>query len=85
MKKQTIITLSLIATAIFIVVVVIILNKESSDSVSTNAKTIDKNLIVGNWLRTDSDYRIQISKINEDGTIEAQYFNPNPINVGKAN
>ncbi len=23
--------------------------------------------------------------MNEDGTLNAQYFNPNPINVGKAN
>jgi hypothetical protein len=84
MKKQTIITLSVITTAILIVVVVIILNKEPSDSVSTSAKTIDKNLLVGNWLRTDSDYRLQISEVNEDFTLEAKYFNPNPINVGRA-
>jgi hypothetical protein len=84
MKKQTIITLSVITTAILIVVVVIILNKEPSDSVSISAKTIDKNLLVGNWLRTDSDYRLQISEVNEDFTLEAKYFNPNPINVGRA-
>jgi len=84
MKKQTIITLSVITTAILIVVVVIILNKEPSDSVSTSAKTIDKNLLVGNWLRTDSDYRLQISEVNEDFTLESKYFNPNPINVGRA-
>lgn len=85
MKKQAIITLSLISTAILIVVVVILLNKESSDSVSNGLQTIDKNLLVGNWQRTDSDYIIQISKVNEDFTLEAKYFNPNPINVGKAN
>lgn len=85
MKKQTILTLSLISTAILIVIVFIILNKESSDSVSNGLQTIDKNLLVGNWVRTDASYLVKIIKVNEDRTLEAQYFNPNPINVGKAN
>ena len=52
------------------------------------SKTINKpdiKLLVGNWLRTDADYRILISQVNDNGTLAAQYFNPNPINVGKAN
>jgi len=85
MKKPTIIILSLVAAVILIVVGLLYINKEPSESVLTNAKTINKNLLVGNWLRTDSDYRILISKANDDGSLEANYFNPNPINVGKAN
>ncbi|TFG99176.1 MAG: hypothetical protein E4H13_09145 [Calditrichales bacterium] len=27
---------------------------------------------------------INLSKVNDDGSLEAHYFNPNPINVGKA-
>jgi hypothetical protein len=46
---------------------------------------IDKQLLIGNWLRTDASYRILISQVNDNGTLAAQYFNPNPINVGKAN
>jgi len=84
MKKPTIIILSLVAAVILIVVGLLYINKEPSESVLTNAKTINKNLLVGNWLRTDSDYRIQISKVNENFTLEANYFNPNPINVGGA-
>ncbi|MDZ7624361.1 MAG: hypothetical protein U5J96_07970 [Ignavibacteriaceae bacterium] len=84
MKKPTIIILSLLASVVLIAAI-FILNKESSDSVSNGLQTINKNLLVGNWLRTDSDYIIQISKVNEDFTLEANYFNPNPINVGKAN
>jgi len=84
MKKPTLIILSLLAAAI-VMVVIFILNRESLDTVSTSAKNINKNLLVGNWLRTDAGYRILISNLNEDGTLRAQYFNPNPINVGKAN
>jgi len=84
MKKPTLIILSLLAAAI-VMVVIFILNRESLDTVSTSAKNINKNLLVGNWLRTDAGYRILISNLNEDGTLSTQYFNPNPINVGKAN
>ena len=55
------------------------------EKVSKTINKIDKNLLVGNWLRTDAGYRILISQVNDDGTLAAQYFNPNPINVGKAN
>jgi hypothetical protein len=84
MKKPTLIILSLLAAAI-VMVAIFILNRESSDTVSTSTKNINKNLLEGNWLRTDAGYRILISNLNEDGTLSAQYFNPNPINVGKAN
>jgi hypothetical protein len=84
MKKPVVIILSLVA-AVILVVAIFILNSESSDSVSISAKTINKNILVGNWLRTDAGYRILISKVNDDRSIEANYFNPNPINIGKAN
>lgn len=44
----------------------------------------DKTKILGEWLRTDSDYMIKIAAVNDDGLLLAQYFNPNPINVSKA-
>jgi hypothetical protein len=51
--------------------------------VPTN-KPADKSLLVGNWVRTDAPYQIKISAVQEDGNLKAGYFNPNPINVGKA-
>jgi len=84
MNKKNKLILSSVVAVILLIVIVVILTEEPSDSVSTSAKTIDKNLLVGNWLRTDSDYRLQISEVNEDFTLEAKYFNPNPINVGRA-
>jgi len=84
MNKRNKLILSFALVVILLIVIVVILTEEPSDSVSTSAKTIDKNLLVGNWLRTDSDYRLQISEVNEDFTLKAKYFNPNPINVGRA-
>jgi hypothetical protein len=47
-------------------------------------KTADKSLLVGNWVRTDAPYRIQISELLDDGKMKAGYFNPKSINVSKA-
>jgi len=69
----------LIGAAVFFLV-----NNESGTSTS-GRKDVDKNSLVGDWVRTDASYLIRISKVNDDGSMSAQYFNPNPINVGKAN
>ena len=45
----------------------------------------DKTKIIGEWLRSDSDYLIKISAVNDDGSLLARYFNPKQINVDKAN
>jgi len=37
----------------------------------------------GTWLRTDGTYRLEIS-LNDSGSPEVGYFNPNPIHVEKA-
>jgi hypothetical protein len=47
-------------------------------------KTVDKNIVIGNWERTDAPYQIRISAVLSDGKLIAGYFNPNTINVGKA-
>jgi len=69
--------------------------KESDGSVSTTntgkepvklqeQKTFDRSVLIGDWIRTDAEYRIAISELRDDGTLKAGYFNPNAINVGKA-
>ena len=40
--------------------------------------------LVGRWLRSDSDYTIAIAGATPDGKLDAQYLNPNPIHVSKA-
>ncbi len=46
--------------------------------------TFNPNKIIGTWVRPDGGYIISISKINSDGTLQAGYYNPNPINIGQA-
>ena len=45
---------------------------------------IDKQLLQGNWVRTDAEYQIKLSDVLDNGIIKAQYFNPRPINVSKS-
>jgi len=84
MNKSKIIYISAAAIIIFIAILIILFTKESGDTAPSKNKTIDKNLLVGDWVRTDASYLIKIVNVNEDGTLGAQYFNPNPINVGSA-
>ena len=85
MKKNKTIYISAAVAIILIVVLIILLTNTTGDTPQSNRKSPDKNLLVGDWVRTDANYLIKINKVNEDGILEAQYFNPKPINVGKAN
>jgi hypothetical protein len=40
--------------------------------------------IVGRWLRPDGGYIIEIKRVENDGKLQAAYFNPRPINVSQA-
>lgn len=44
-----------------------------------------KNLLVGEWMRTDAPYQIKIAEAFEDGKLNAGYLNPKSIHIGKAN
>jgi hypothetical protein len=89
-KKRKSFLLVLVILAVGIITINLTSCKDSSEKVTPEkaSKTINKpdnKLLVGNWLRTDAGYRILISQVNDDGTLATQYFNPSPINVGKAN
>ena len=57
----------------------------SSKTVSPQQETIaDKNILVGEWTRTDAAYQIKITELLNDGTMKADYFNPKSINVASA-
>jgi len=54
---------------------------------SIHAQTIagaSEDKLKGSWLRSDGSYTIEIIAVEEGGKLSANYFNPNPINVGKA-
>lgn len=57
---------------------------------STNASTPlalakpDFQKVKGRWLRPDGGYVIEIKSVDENGKLEASYFNPKSIHVAKA-
>jgi hypothetical protein len=40
--------------------------------------------LIGRWVRPDGGYAIVIKSVDPSGKLDATYFNPNPINVSKA-
>ena len=38
----------------------------------------------GKWLRPDGGYVLELKRLLDQNALEAAYFNPNPIHVGKA-
>ena len=84
MKKNKTIYIIIAAIVLVIALIFIIINN-SKEQVPSERKVTDNSLLVGNWVRTDAGYLIKINKVNDDGTLEAHYFNPKPINVGTAN
>jgi len=40
--------------------------------------------LVGRWLRPDGGYILQLSAPDANGLLKAEYFNPRPINVSRA-
>jgi hypothetical protein len=51
-----------------------------------SAQTADQDFATlrGRWLRPDGGYILDIRKVGADGTIDAVYLNPRPINISKA-
>ena len=85
MNKNKTIYITAVAAIILVIVLIILFTNNTEDTLHSNKKAVDKNLLAGDWVRTDASYLIKINKVSEDGTLETQYFNPKPINVGKAN
>ena len=84
MSKNKIILFSVVAIILVIILIYFNINN-GTNTTPSHRKSPDKNLLIGDWLRTDANYLIRIKSVNEDGALDAQYFNPNTINIGKAN
>jgi hypothetical protein len=84
MNINKIIYISAAAIILIGIIAFFIFNNGNKTS-TADKKTVDKISLIGDWVRTDAQYLIRIIKVNDDGTMTTQYFNPNPINVGKAN
>jgi hypothetical protein len=61
-------------------------NSSTAPSPTPAVAAAEKDHLVGRWVRTDSNggYTLDIRSASADGKLEAKYFNPNPINVGRA-
>ena len=44
----------------------------------------DTQKLVGNWIRPDGGYVLDVRTVDSAGHVEAAYFNPNPIHVARA-
>jgi hypothetical protein len=54
------------------------------DSSRAPARDAPPGKLLGDWMRTDQKYLIQVEDVNKDGTLRARYLNPAPINVSRA-
>ena len=57
--------------------------QSGKDGRTIRAET-DYRRIEGKWLRPDGGYVLKLSDVTSEGTLKAAYYNPRPINVGKA-
>ena len=48
------------------------------------SKPADLQALAGRWQRTDGGYVLEIRSVADDGSVQAAYFNPKPINVSLA-
>lgn len=51
---------------------------------ATAAPAAAQTALVGRWLRSDSDYVIEIARVGADGSLDVKYLNPQPIHVSRA-
>ncbi len=58
--------------------------RESDHKRASAGPVADYNSLIGRWTRPDGGYVIDIRKIAADGTMEAHYYNPRPIQVSRA-
>ena len=49
-----------------------------------NPTKTDYGRLEGKWLRPDGGYVLELRDVKSEGKLKAMYFNPRPINVGKA-
>ena len=79
--------IAVVVTAIQLMVWLLLPWSVSAESGNTNSPKpaqTDHGRIAGKWLRPDGGYVLELSDVKSEGKLKAAYFNPRPINVGKA-
>jgi hypothetical protein len=49
-----------------------------------SVKQADFSALVGEWIRLDGGYVIQVREVKTDGSVDIGYFNPKEINIADA-
>ena len=93
-KHRTALLASIGIVAVVIVSLLLKTIKTSGDSPSTADQKVaapqttvpapNFQSVVGQWIRIDSPYVIDIESADQEGTLQAKYYNPRPINVSVA-
>jgi hypothetical protein len=50
-----------------------------------SVKQADFSALVGEWIRPDGGYVIQVREVKSDGSVDVGYFNPKEINISEVN
>jgi len=58
--------------------------RQAEPPAESASRPLDLQPLVGRWVRTDTPYVIEIRAARDNGTLEAAYYNPHPINVARA-
>jgi hypothetical protein len=56
----------------------------SREAPAADRLSLDAQKLIGRWRRTDTPYVIEIQSAGDEGTLQATYYNPRPINVSVA-
>jgi len=46
--------------------------------------SLETDTILGAWIRPDGNYVLEITGVNDNNSLDANYYNPNPINISMA-
>ena len=77
---------AIIVLAALIVIGLKTLTKTEQTITTPQSKSVVVNPrnLAGRWLRPDGGYVLVLSNIGDDGSLDAAYYNPKPINVALA-
>ena len=75
---------NVILISILVANILLSCGSDKAPSPDKPAVQVDSGKLVGNWLRPDGGYVIEILEVHEQGTLNARYLNPRPINIAKA-
>jgi hypothetical protein len=57
---------------------------QKAEQPAVKSETPDFSKLVGRWRRPDGGYVIEVRNVASDGSADASYYNPNPINVAES-